>query len=611
VTSSSPRFWVVVPARNEAARIGGTLAALATQTDKEFALVVVDNASTDGTADVVRRFGANAPFRVDVVAEPMRGPGPAADTGFRHAIGEGAVLLARTDADCLPAPDWVAAAKAALNGAEMACGRSVPRWDEHPNLAERRLLPVVARIAGLCGGYRPAHRHPRYLTPYVLCHGHNIAITADLYLRCGGTPRVAPGGPAEDLGLINRAREHSRLIIRAERMVVGHSLRRLRAWGARRTLLWYTNRRYAPVAVLARRARRRDRRVYLASHPVIFGLLTATRGRPVIRLGRTLLVQSQAAYIEALTRLPLDRTADRTTGGLAREFVADGVLFDQDGQAHRDARRSLAADLSTAGVDRLRPVWREVLSRRLAPLGAGQTVDMTDVTAELAGATVCALLELDADPLAVARAASDVAAAAAHAHLPGIHPPGASRLLTKRTYELIRFVGADRPDAAGAAAMLAVAAVNTTVAGLPRAVAWCADCGLWPQAACDPGREVLTGELLRVTAATGVLPRVAAADSVLDGRKVRAGDRLLLVARHAAGAHHSGPDCDQPAEPRVAQLVFGAGAHACPGAALARAQLSDTLQMLAPYQPIVVRARPDRRSALPGWRSLIVRPGTP
>jgi glycosyltransferase involved in cell wall biosynthesis len=242
----TPVLWVVVPAHNEAAGIGATLATLAAQTDTSFALVVVDNASTDGTADVVRRFGANAPFRVDVVAEPMRGPGPAADTGFRHAIGEGATLLARTDADCLPAPDWVAAAKAALRRAEMACGRSVPRWDEHPNLAERRLLPAVRWLAGLCGRYRPAHRHRRYLTPYVLCQGHNIAITAELYLRCGGTPRVAPGGPAEDLGLINRARQHSRLIVRAEHMVVGHSLRRLRAWGARRTLLWYADRRYAP-----------------------------------------------------------------------------------------------------------------------------------------------------------------------------------------------------------------------------------------------------------------------------------------------------------------------------------------------------------------------------
>ena len=243
---SGPRFWVVVPAYNEAAVIGAALAALAGQTDTGFALVVVDNGSTDGTGDVVRAFAAGAPFPVEVITETVRGPGPAADTGFRYAISRAATMLARTDADCVPAPGWVAAAKSALARAEMACGRSVPRPDEHPSLAERRLLPAVTRLAGLCGRYRPAHRHPRYLTPYVLCHGHNFAITADLYLRCGGTPRVPPGGPAEDLGLVNRAREHSKLVMRAESMVVGHSLRRLRAWGARRTLLWYTDRKYTP-----------------------------------------------------------------------------------------------------------------------------------------------------------------------------------------------------------------------------------------------------------------------------------------------------------------------------------------------------------------------------
>jgi glycosyltransferase involved in cell wall biosynthesis len=243
--------WVIVPAYNEAAVIGGTLAALAAQTDTDFALVVVDNASTDGTADVVRAFAAQAPFPVEVIAEAMRGPGPAADTGFRHAISRGATLLARTDADCLPAPGWVAAAKSALAEAEMVCGRSVPRPDEDPNLAERRLLPAVTRFAGLCGRYRPAHRHPRYLTAYVPCQGHNIALTADLYQRCGGTPRVSPGGPAEDLGLLNRAREHSALVVRAEHMIVGHSLRRVRAWGAWRTLLWYWDRKYAPASAAA------------------------------------------------------------------------------------------------------------------------------------------------------------------------------------------------------------------------------------------------------------------------------------------------------------------------------------------------------------------------
>jgi cytochrome P450 len=385
----------------------------------------------------------------------------------------------------------------------------------------------------------------------------------------------------------------------------------------------------------ARRARACDRRVYLASHPIIFALLAATRGRSITRLGGTVLVQGTDAFRQVLTRLPLDRTAEHTTGGLAREFVPDGVLFDQEGQAHRDTRRSLAPDLSTTGVDRLRPVWRAVLTKRLAPLGDGECVDLTDVAAEVAGATVCALLDLDTDPMLVARLTAEVAAAAARAHLPWLPRPGSARALTDATNHLMTALGAAHPTgaahpapaacpadpghptgathpaaAAGPAVMLAIAAVNTTVAGLPRAVAWCADCGLWPDAVGAARRDILASELLRVTAPTALLPRVAAAAGTIEGVGIWPGDRLMLVARHAAGAHRDPPDCDRPAAAPVAQLVFGAGPHACPGAALARAQLADTLELLAPHSPRVVRARADHRSALPGWRSLLIQTTT-
>jgi glycosyltransferase involved in cell wall biosynthesis len=240
-------LWVVVPAYNEAAGIGDTLAALAAQTDTGFHLVVVDNASTDGTAEAVRRFADGAPFPVRVVREEERGTGAAVDTGFRYAIARGAALLVRTDADCLPAPDWIAAARAEFGrGTELACGRSVPRRDEDPSFAERFLLPAVVRVAALYGRWRREHRQPRYRSPYVLCHGHNLAVTASLYLRCGGAPRIPLEGPPEDVVMLNRAREHSDRITRAERMVVYASLRRLRAWGARRTLLWCWDRRYRP-----------------------------------------------------------------------------------------------------------------------------------------------------------------------------------------------------------------------------------------------------------------------------------------------------------------------------------------------------------------------------
>ncbi|MFF8267664.1 cytochrome P450 [Streptomyces sp. NPDC016562] len=357
------------------------------------------------------------------------------------------------------------------------------------------------------------------------------------------------------------------------------------------------------------RARRRDRRVYLGSHPLLFGLLAATRGRPVRRLGGTLLVHGADAYREALTRLPLDRTAAGTTGAAARSALrgGGGVLFDQEGGGHRADRRDLAGGLGAAGVERLRAGWQPLLVRRLAPLSRGGEVDLVDLARELAGSVVCELLGCAADPREVARAAAEAAAASVRSHLPGPRRPRAEAAAARAADRLRLLLG---PAEEARAAMVAVAAVNTTVAALPRAVAWCADAGLWGQAADGALRPALAEELLRVTAASPLLPRVAAADGAVGGCPVRGGERLLLVARHAAQAHRRDPDAVRPAGPAVAGLVFGAGPHACPGARLARVQLADVLAALAPHRPVVTRARVDRGAALPGWRSLTVRAGS-
>ncbi|MFD8983148.1 cytochrome P450 [Streptomyces sp. NPDC059564] len=371
-----------------------------------------------------------------------------------------------------------------------------------------------------------------------------------------------------------------------------------------------------PVKARAR-ARRRDRRVYLRSHPLLFGLLAATRGRPVRRIGGTLLVHDADAYREALTRLPLDRTAAGTTGGAAREALGGGggVLFDQEGGGHRADRRALAERLGAAGVEELRAVWRPLLVRGLAPLSRGGEVEVVALARELAGSVVCALLGSTATPRDLAEAAAEAAAASVRTHLPGPPRPGAAAGAARAAERLRTLLdsGADAAPGAGTAdalaAMVAVAAVNTTVAALPRAVAWCADAGLWGQAADAGLRPRLVEELLRVTAASPVLPRVAAAAGTVGGCPVRGGDRLVLVARHAAQAHRRDPDGRDPAGPGVTRLVFGAGPHACPGARLAAVQLGDVLEALAPHRPVVARARVDRRAALPGWRSLTVRAG--
>jgi glycosyltransferase involved in cell wall biosynthesis len=230
-------LWVVIPAYQEAGGIRATLEGLAAQTDRGFTLVVVDNGSADGTAELVRGFAA--PFPVHVIDEPERGVGYAADTGFRYAIDHGATLLARTDADCLPRAGWVAAARAGLaTGAEMVHGRLLARKDENGAVARAWFVVLVA-LASAFGRLRRSNRDQAFLAPHRMHAGNNMAITAELYLRVGGMPRR--GAPTDQL-FRNRVRRHTREIRYCPDMVVENSTRRLRSYGVLGTARWYLGR---------------------------------------------------------------------------------------------------------------------------------------------------------------------------------------------------------------------------------------------------------------------------------------------------------------------------------------------------------------------------------
>ena len=99
---------VVIPARNEAARIGPLLASLRMQTPPPAEVVVVDDASTDGTADVARAAGFH------VLAAPPRPPDWNGKQWACHSGAEAttAPLLCFVDADVELSPgalDMVAA----------------------------------------------------------------------------------------------------------------------------------------------------------------------------------------------------------------------------------------------------------------------------------------------------------------------------------------------------------------------------------------------------------------------------------------------------------------------------------------------------------------------
>jgi glycosyltransferase involved in cell wall biosynthesis len=92
------KISVVIPAHNEEKVIGRTIQAVLAQTYPDFEVIVVNNASTDQTAEVASK------FPVRVVHESRKGLLWARECGRRAAKG---YVIANIDADCLPEPDWL------------------------------------------------------------------------------------------------------------------------------------------------------------------------------------------------------------------------------------------------------------------------------------------------------------------------------------------------------------------------------------------------------------------------------------------------------------------------------------------------------------------------
>jgi len=111
--SDWPRIVVVVPARNEATTIAQSATSLAEQDyPGDFRVIVVDDASDDGTAEIAGGAAekAGAPSRVEILAAPQLAPGW---TGKLSALQAGVEFASQfapdyfwfTDADIVHAPD--------------------------------------------------------------------------------------------------------------------------------------------------------------------------------------------------------------------------------------------------------------------------------------------------------------------------------------------------------------------------------------------------------------------------------------------------------------------------------------------------------------------------
>ena len=202
---------VIVPARNEEACLASCLESVVTQTGIDFEIIVVDDASTDRTAEVARSFstadigegaltrpndhtnhgGTVTPARpkLTLISAP---PLPENWTGKNNAMAAGAKVatgkwLLFSDADTVHKPGSLVRAVAEAEQHGSALLSYSPEQEVH-SFWEKAVMPVI--FAELAATYPPSKVNDP-ASPVAAANGQYLLISREAYDKVGGHTQIA------------------------------------------------------------------------------------------------------------------------------------------------------------------------------------------------------------------------------------------------------------------------------------------------------------------------------------------------------------------------------------------------------------------------------------
>jgi cellulose synthase/poly-beta-1,6-N-acetylglucosamine synthase-like glycosyltransferase len=188
---------VVIPVRNEEATIGDLLKALQEQSypAHRFEVIVVDDHSTDRTADIVKNFPDVRLIRLET--DPINSyKKKAIETGIAAATGE---LIVTTDADCHPPTAWLATL-AAFKEEKNAVFIAAPVVMQYNS----SLLQVFQAMDFMVlQGITGATVHTKTLS---MCNGANLAYERKAFYEVNGFSGIDRIASGDDMLLMHKIR---------------------------------------------------------------------------------------------------------------------------------------------------------------------------------------------------------------------------------------------------------------------------------------------------------------------------------------------------------------------------------------------------------------------